>query len=174
MFPAKILLNLRKCSWQKFHYSTKSKLKTLSQRKQCYGDSFPDKLLNKKQITPSVMYLTNDTTATTIDKALDPYFRQSPCDTIMELNPGISLFTRKLLDREDKFRKILLMESMDFFMDNLQELHSLYPDRVKVRHADMISIWKLLYQDKMDNGTRIQEILRDVPRKPHNDGKRNF
>ncbi|XP_075147693.1 mitochondrial transcription factor B2 [Haematobia irritans] len=161
---------LNKCSWSKIrYYSTKVELKTFSQKKVYYGDQFPDKLLNKKQKTPPIMYLANEKTAGILDNLLGPYIRESPCDTVVELNPGIGLFTRKLLDREQKFKKILLMEPMDYFMDNLQEMHSLYPDRVKVRHADLTNIWKLVYQDKMDSGTRVVELLRDIPRKKHND-----
>ncbi|XP_065371982.1 dimethyladenosine transferase 2, mitochondrial [Calliphora vicina] len=147
-------------------YAVKPQLKTFSQKKQHYGNLFPDKLLNKKQKTPSYMYITNEKTAHEIDQHLQPFFRQSPCDTILELNPGIGAFTRRLLDNEEKFKKIILMESMDYFMNNLQEMHTLYPDRVKVRHGDLVNIWKLVYQDKMDNGLRVQELLRDIPTRP--------
>ncbi|XP_073814695.1 mitochondrial transcription factor B2 [Musca autumnalis] len=150
-------------------YATKTDLKTFGQKKQHYGNLFPDKLLSKKQKTPAIMYLANYNAAMAVDELLDPYIKQSPCDTILELNPGIGLFTRKLLDREDKFKKILLMESMDFFMDNLQEMHSLYPDKVKVKNCDFTNIWKLVYQDKIDNGTRVEELLRDIPRRGYDE-----
>lgn len=151
-------------------YAAKTDLKTFGQKKQHYGNLFPDKLLSKKQKTPATMYLANYKAATAVDELLDPYIKHSSCDTILEMNPGIGLFTRKLLDREDKFRKILLMESMDFFMDNLQEMHSLYPHKVKVKNCDFANIWKVVYQDKIDNGTRVEELFRDIPRRPYNEG----
>ncbi|KAM7360694.1 mitochondrial transcription factor B2 [Cochliomyia hominivorax] len=146
-------------------YSAKTELKTFTQKKQHYGDLFPDKLLNKKQKTPAFMYIANEKTAHDIDKHLQPFFKESSCDTILELNPGIGAFTRRLLDNEEKFKKIILMESMGYFMNNLQEIHTLYPERVKVRHGDLVNIWKLVYQDKMDNGSRVQDLLQDVPSK---------
>ncbi|XP_037821575.1 dimethyladenosine transferase 2, mitochondrial [Lucilia sericata] len=144
-------------------YTGKPELKTFTQKKQYYGDLFPDKLLNKKQKTPSHLYITNEQTAHQINKHLEPFFQQSPCDTILELNPGIGAFTRRLLDNEEKFKKIILMETMDYFMGNLQEMHTLYPERVKVKQGDLVNIWKLVYQDKMDNGSRVQDLLRDIP-----------
>ncbi|XP_013105854.1 dimethyladenosine transferase 2, mitochondrial [Stomoxys calcitrans] len=169
MYSNVLRSKLAKSLWPQLRcYSTKVELKTLAQKKQHYGNLFPTKLLNKKQKTPAIFYLANEKTAQTLDCLLEPYIEKSSCNTILELNPGIGLFTRKLLDREDKLKKILLMESMDYFMDNLQEMHSLYPDRVKVKLADLTNIWKLVYQDKLDNGNRVQELLRDIPRKAHN------
>lgn len=63
------------------------------------------------------------------------------------------------------------MESMDYFMSNLQELHALYPDRVKVNLGDLVNMGKLVFQNKMDNGSRVQELLRDVPCGEWKDGK---
>lgn len=171
MFKGSIVTNNCKIPWQQLRwYTAKMDLKTFSQKKQHYGGLFPDKLLSKKQKTPDVLYMTKEETALRIDKYLDPYFKQSPCKTVMEMNPGIGLFTRKLLDREDQFKKIILMEGMDYFMNNLQELHSLYPERVKVKNTDLTYAWKLLFQDRMDNGSRIPELLRDVPKKSHTEG----
>lgn len=152
-------------------YSAKSNLKTFSQKKQHYGDLFPDKLLNKKHKTPTCMYIANEKAAHDISNLLAPYFEQSSCDTILEFNPGIGAFSRRLLDNEQKFKKIILMESLEYFMENLQEMHTLYPERVKVKHGDFVNMWKLVYQDKIDNGTRVQELLRDVPSRHFEEGK---
>lgn len=166
MFHTKCFINI--CNVQLHFmrkYAAKPNLKTFGQKKQFYGDLFPDKLLNKKQKTPANMYLTSENIAAEINKHLQPFFRESSCDTILEMNPGIGVFTRKLLDYEEKFKKIILMESMDYFLNNLQELHTLYPDRVKVKCADFVNIWKLVFQDKVDNGSRIQDLLCDVPQR---------
>lgn len=172
MFQTKHLFNNYCITLQVLRkYSAKTELKTFTQKKQHYGDLFPDKLLNKKQKTPAYMYIANERTANDINEHLKPYFQQSSCDTILEMNPGIGAFTRRLLDNEEKFKKILLMESMDYFMNNLQEMHTLYPERVKVKHGDLVNIWKLVYQDKMDNGSRVQDLLRDIPTKQFEEGK---
>ena len=164
MFRAKYILNvsitrlnfLRK-------YTVKPNLQTFGQKKQFYGDLFPDKLLSKKKKSPAIMYIANENIAREINKHLQPFFKGTSCDTILEINPGIGAFTRKLLDYEEQFKKIILMESTDYFINNLQEIHSLYPDRVKVKCGDFVNIWKLVFQDKMDNGARTQDLLCDVP-----------
>lgn len=172
MFKTKPLIETYKSTVNLLRkYATKSDLKTFTQKKQHYGDLFPDKLLNKKQKSPACMYIANEKAANEIDEHLSPFFKASQCDTILELNPGIGAFTRKLLDKEEKFKKIILMEPMDYFMNNFQEMHTLYPDRVKVKHGDLVNIWKLVYQDKIDNGSRVQDLLVDIPTKQHHEGK---
>ncbi|EDW83085.1 uncharacterized protein Dwil_GK22500 [Drosophila willistoni] len=141
------------------------RVRTRRQVVERYSSEFPEKLLSKKQKIPSHMYVANAEIAKEIDSCIDPHVRESKCDTIMELNPGVGHFTRHLLDREKQFRKIILLESMEHFMPRLHELHALYPERVKVHHADFVTLWKLAYMDKMDNGSRVAELLNDVPQR---------
>lgn len=157
-------------SWRQF--ATKARQK-IDSKKNEYSQLFPKKILHRKHKTPNQFYLANEKIAHTIDQHLDQYFQETPCDTIMEINPGVGYFTRKLIDREDKFKKIILVESMDFFLPNLEELHTQYPDRVKVQQADFINISKLVYMDKIDNGSRLEELLRNVPRKSLSDKGEN-
>ncbi|XP_022216047.1 dimethyladenosine transferase 2, mitochondrial [Drosophila obscura] len=134
-----------------------------------YSGEYPDKLLSKKQKTPAHMYVANAEAAQRIGQYLEPHLQQTSCDTVLELNPGVGHFTKHLLDRESQFRKIILLESMEYFMPRLQELHTLYPERVKVRQGDMVNLWKLVFMDKMDNGVRVAELLHDVPQRAFND-----
>uniref|UniRef100_A0A1B0FHF6 rRNA adenine N(6)-methyltransferase n=1 Tax=Glossina morsitans morsitans TaxID=37546 RepID=A0A1B0FHF6_GLOMM len=150
-------------------YANLSKLKTRKQRKAVYGELFPQTMLNKKHNAPTHMYLANEETANLIDKQLDRFFKQSPCDTILEINPGICLLTKKLLNREKQFKKIVLIESTTHFVDRLQEMHYLYPDRVKFKQGDFLNIRKLVHMDKMDNGSRVVELLSDLPCKEYHD-----
>uniref|UniRef100_A0A1A9VZA8 rRNA adenine N(6)-methyltransferase n=1 Tax=Glossina brevipalpis TaxID=37001 RepID=A0A1A9VZA8_9MUSC len=150
-------------------YVNFSELKTRKERKKFYGGLFPEKMLNKKLNLPVHMYLANGETAKFIDEKLDPFLKQSRCDTILEINPGIGLLTRKLLDREEQFKKIMLIETLSYFAETLQEMHNLYPDRVKFKQGDIINLRKLAYMDKIDNGSRVIELLSDVPYKQYND-----
>ncbi|KAL9899659.1 mitochondrial transcription factor B2 [Glossina fuscipes fuscipes] len=150
-------------------YANLSKLKTRKQRKAAYGELFPQNMLNKKHNVPTHMYLANEETANLIDKQLDPFFKQSPCDTILEINPGACFLTNKLLNREKQFKKIVLIESTSHFVDRLQEMHYLYPDRVKFKLGDFVNIRKLVHVDKIDNGSRVSELLSDLPRKAYHD-----
>ncbi|EDW28027.1 GL27200 [Drosophila persimilis] len=146
-------------------FSSKAKRELVAR----YSGEYPEKLLSKKQKTPTHMYVANAKTAQRIGQYLEPHLQQTSCDTVLELNPGAGHFTRHLLDRETQFRKIILLESMDYFMPRLHELHTLYPERVKVRHGDLVNLWKLVFMDKMDNGVRVAELLHDVPQRPFTD-----
>lgn len=153
------------------YQSTKRKRSEHLERMTRYSGEFPEKLISKKQKTASHMYVANAQIAQQIDDYLGPHFQQSKCDTILEVNPGPGHFTRKLLDRENQFRKIILVEQMDYFMPGLQELHALYPDRVKVRQGDFVGLGKLAFIDKMDGGTRVADLLSDVPQRDFNEGR---
>lgn len=39
------------------------------------------------------------------------------------------------------------------------------PDRVKLKHGDLVGLWRLAYQDKLDNGKRVDTLLADLPTK---------
>ncbi|XP_017071912.2 dimethyladenosine transferase 2, mitochondrial [Drosophila eugracilis] len=160
------MLPLR-CSWSlaRAKYGTKARKELVAR----YGGEFPEKLLNRKQKVPTHMYLANADAAERISQYLDPHFQNTSCDTIMELNSGAGHLTRHLLDKESKFRRIILLESMDHFMPRAQELHTLYPERVKVRQGDFVNLWKLVYMDKMDGGSRVADLLNDVPQKAFTD-----
>ncbi|XP_017035918.1 dimethyladenosine transferase 2, mitochondrial [Drosophila kikkawai] len=160
------MLPLRR-SWSlaRFNYSTKARKELVAR----YSAEFPAKLISRKHKAPAHMYVANAEAANRIGQYLEPHLQGSGCDTVMELNPGAGHFTRHLLGRESQFRRILLLESMDHFMPRLQELHALYPERVKVRQGDFVNLWKLVYMDKMDGGTRVSDLLNDVPQRAFND-----
>lgn len=44
----------------------------------------------------------------------------------------------------------------------LQNLQKEYPNRISCKTADFFGMWKLAFQDKMDQGTRIKELLGDL------------
>lgn len=156
-------------------FATKVRRKTSKELKNDHEQLFPSKLLTRKQKTPNHLYLANESIANVIDTHLHKHFQQTTCDTILEINPGVGFFTRKLLDREETFKKIILIESMEHFLPNLEELHVQYPDRVKVQHGDFINISKLVFMDRTDNGLRVEELLRHVPKKSLDDkGEEDF
>lgn len=158
--------NVTKC-----YQSTKAKRAEHAERMSRYGTEFPEKLLTKKQKSAAHMYIADAKIAQQINDYVEPYLKESECDTVLELNPGPGHFTRHLLDREAQFRKIILIEPTDHFMPRLQEMHALYPDRVKVHQGDFVGLHKLAFMDKMDNGTRVADLLRDVPQKHFNEGE---
>uniref|UniRef100_A0A0A1X1H7 rRNA adenine N(6)-methyltransferase n=1 Tax=Zeugodacus cucurbitae TaxID=28588 RepID=A0A0A1X1H7_ZEUCU len=134
-----------------------------------HASLFPDKLFNKRHKIPAHFYVAEDQLAEQIDNAIQPFMQQTKCDTAIEMNPGIGLFTRKLLNRDDRLNKIILVESMEHFLPGLHDFHTLYPERVKVKHSDFVSMWKLSFQDRMDNGTRVSDLLSDLPKREFNE-----
>ena len=150
----------------------KSDRNAFTKRKELYGAEYPEKLLTKKQKTPDHMYLANAEAAQTMSELIEPFINELPAETVtaLELNPGMGWFTQKLLDREQRFKRIILHESMDHFMPKLNELHALYPERVKVKHGDAVGLWKLAFQDKMDHGSRVTDLLSDVPVRGYKEG----
>ncbi|XP_062124067.1 dimethyladenosine transferase 2, mitochondrial [Drosophila sulfurigaster albostrigata] len=147
------------------YQSTKAQRAEQAERMSRYSTEFPEKLLAKKQKSAAQMYVADAQAAQQINSYLEPHLAQSTCDTVVELNPGPCHLTRHLLDREAQFRKIVLLESTEHFMPRLQELHALYPDRVKVRQGDFVSLWKLAFMDKMDSGMRVADLLYEMPQK---------
>lgn len=135
-----------------------------------HANLFPEKLFNKRHKIPAHYYVADDQLVEQIDNAIQPFMQQTKCDTAIEMNPGIGLFTRKLLNRDDRLKKIILIETMEHFLPGLQDFHALYPERVKVKHNDIVSLWKLSFQDRMDNGTRVADMLSDLPKREHNEG----
>lgn len=48
------------------------------------------------------------------------------------------------------------------FLFSFQELQKKYPDRITLKIADFFGMWKLAFQDKMDGGNRMAELLGDL------------
>ncbi|XP_054725288.1 dimethyladenosine transferase 2, mitochondrial [Anastrepha obliqua] len=134
-----------------------------------FANLFPDKLFNKRRKLPAHLYVADTQLVEQINNSIEPFMQQTKCDTAIEMNPGIGLFTRKLLNREDRIRKIVLIEFMEHFLPGLQDLHTLYPERVKVKQGDIVGLWKLSFQDRMDNGTRVADMLCDLKKSEYND-----
>lgn len=135
-----------------------------------HANLFPVKIFNKRHKVPAHFYVAEDQLVEQIDNAIQPFMQQTKCDTAIEMNPGIGLFTRKLLNKYDRLNKIILIEPMEHFLPALHEFHTLYPERVKVKHNDIVSLWKLSFQDRMDNGTRVSDMLSDLPKREYNEG----
>ncbi|KAL5275676.1 mtTFB2 family protein [Megaselia abdita] len=133
------------------------------------SNKFPEKLLNKKSKNPSHFYLANDAGSKMVFDEISAHLKKlnKKPQVFYEINPGTLSLTKLLLDDKDLFQKLVLIENHEDFIGIAEEYHSLYPDRVKVYHRDFVNIWKLLYQDKMDNGSRVSDLLIDLPKQPY-------
>jgi hypothetical protein len=43
--------------------------------------------------------------------------------------------------------------------------------RCILKPTDFLGLWKMVFQDKLDNGSRVSELLWDVPKKEWEDGE---
>ncbi|XP_023935840.2 dimethyladenosine transferase 2, mitochondrial [Bicyclus anynana] len=120
-------------------------------------DKIPVTLL-KKYKSPETMYLINKKTAKCITNTLTKYIRrESP---IVEINPGFGFLTRELLACQND--PIYLYEISNHFTQFLTEIQSQYPNRIHLKSGDFFGMWKLAFQDKLDDGNRLQELLGDL------------
>ncbi|XP_059053130.1 dimethyladenosine transferase 2, mitochondrial [Achroia grisella] len=123
----------------------------------CLKDQLPKGLL-KKYKTPESMYLINKNTAKVIADTLNKYIdNKSP---VVEVNPGLGYLSKELLDSE--INHIYMFESLNHFSSHIHLLQTQYPDKCTYKIADFFGMWKLAFKDKMDQGTRIKDLLGDL------------
>ncbi|XP_063367717.1 dimethyladenosine transferase 2, mitochondrial [Cydia amplana] len=116
------------------------------------------KFLLRKYKAPESMYLINEGTAKEIVQAVKKnLIIHSP---IVEVNPGLGILSKELLQCQKTH--LYMYESSSHFSQYLKDLQSNYPGRVNYKIADFFGMWKLAFQDKMDQGNRIQELLGDL------------
>ncbi|KAJ0173608.1 hypothetical protein K1T71_010757 [Dendrolimus kikuchii] len=116
-------------------------------------DKLPKSLLRKYR-SPESMYLINRKTAKDIVNTVKEHLNDSP---IIEVNPGLGLITERLLHCQKNH--IYLYESLSYFSQHLHALQRQYPNQITLKIADFFKMWKLAFQDKMDNGSRVRELL---------------
>ncbi|XP_045502971.1 dimethyladenosine transferase 2, mitochondrial [Colias croceus] len=116
------------------------------------------KVLLKKYKTPETMYIINKNTARDIADTIKGHFdKHAP---IVEVNPGLGFLTEAILRCQKN--PVYLYESSNYFSNILNDLQQKYPERIKYKTADFFGMWKLAFQDKMDDGNRIKELLGDL------------
>ncbi|CAH2094591.1 unnamed protein product [Euphydryas editha] len=120
-------------------------------------DIVPKSLLRKYK-APETMYLINRNTAKDITDILKKYINKDA--PVVEVNPGLGYLTQELLQCQKN--RIYLYETSNHFVQFLRELKTQYPERIKYKIADFFGMWKLAFQDKMDNGNRINELLEEL------------
>ncbi|XP_032521507.2 dimethyladenosine transferase 2, mitochondrial [Danaus plexippus] len=116
------------------------------------------KTLLKKYKTPETMYLINRKTAVDMSQTIFKYLdKDAP---VIEVNPGFGYITEEFL----KHRKtpIYLYENFHYFKEIFNDIKIKYKEQVKYKNADFFGMWKLAFQDKMDQGSRIPELLGEL------------
>lgn len=117
-------------------------------------DKVPRPLLRKYK-APENMYIINKKTAKEIVNTIkDKINSTSP---IIEVNPGFGFITEELLKYYNN--SIYMYETYNQFVPHLSKLQEKYPRRIILKFEDFFGIWKLAFQDKMDEGNRVEELL---------------
>ncbi|KAG7297932.1 hypothetical protein JYU34_018687 [Plutella xylostella] len=120
-------------------------------------ESIPKTLLRKYK-TPESMYLIHKQTATVIAETLKEHLNTG--SPVVEVNPGFGFLTEELL--KHRIEPLHLYEVSNNFSPFIMELQKKYPDKFSHKVADFFGMWKLAFQDKIDNGNRIKELLGDL------------
>lgn len=146
--------------------------------------SYPEPMLRRKSKVPEGLYNTSESVARTI---VDHLKKDLPPDKpLCELFPGRGHITKLLIEEtknqlllyepEEKFHKHLSV-SLNYLVSReipsvsvFQDLIGAFPKRnVVLKNLDLTSLWKMYYVDKLDQGTRIDEALRDLNKKDYDD-----
>ncbi|XP_026760681.2 dimethyladenosine transferase 2, mitochondrial [Galleria mellonella] len=172
---AQKLIVIMKSDPQKYTFRFKHKLDNLNKKSEPaaandvinYLDNFPEykdlkeqlpKGLLKKYKTPESMYLINKKTAKIIAATLNKHIDES--SPVVEVNPGLGYLTKELLNSQ--INHIYMFESLNHFSSHINQLQMQHPGRLKYKIADFFGMWKLAFKDKMDQGTRIKDLLGDL------------
>lgn len=137
--------------------------------------SFPDKYLRKKYRYPETFYIADPQGAAQLEQLM---FADAPANdqrTFVEVNPGPGLLTQRLVDG-GRVRDLRLYETnrefvpalLDRFVegDAASENGEVSCD---LRTGDMLSLYRMSYQDKMDKGDRVTKFLADLPQREWSD-----
>ncbi|XP_013170932.1 PREDICTED: dimethyladenosine transferase 2, mitochondrial [Papilio xuthus] len=120
-------------------------------------EKLPRPLLRKYK-TPESMYLINTTTAKEIAETVRNHINEE--SPIVEVNPGLGFLSKELLQCTKNH--LYLYETSSHFTQHLEALQREKNKRLTYKVADFFGMWKLAFQDKMDGGNRLSELLGDL------------
>lgn len=136
--------------------------------------SFPVKFMRRKYRYPEHFYIADPLAAEQLaDLLLADHDADQP---LVEVNPGPGLLTQRLA-ASGRVRDLRLFEANREFMPalNARFVANAADDRhphmrTTLRAGDMLNLYRMSYQDKMDKGDRIERFLAGLPRRDWTDG----
>lgn len=124
---------------------------------------FPKQFFRKTQVNSNYshsLYLVNNETAAKIAQHLTKSVDLNK--TFVETNPGEGLLTELLV--KSGMTDLRLYEAIPEFVKDLQETYAqVYPDRVKLKHYDMVGLCRSISFDQMTGSTRTAAVLSELP-----------
>lgn len=130
-------------------------------------------LINKRY--PAIienLYLIDSEIAKDIVKHILPILQSNKNQLVCETNAGLGFITTELLD--NGIELVRLYETCSEFRVTLKDFNDMYPGRIELFTKSLYSAPTLAYMDKIDNGNRIEQILKGVPQRKWTDGGYNF
>ncbi|XP_025407130.1 dimethyladenosine transferase 2, mitochondrial isoform X2 [Sipha flava] len=83
---------------------------------------------------------------------------------LIEVNPGPCLITRHLLENTN-YNIIIFENNYNAFVEFFSAIHSVYRNRIHIKHGNLLLLWKLGFQDRMDRGERVSKFLSPIATK---------
>ncbi|XP_046750678.1 dimethyladenosine transferase 2, mitochondrial [Diprion similis] len=109
------------------------------------------------------VYLCHDDVAAQVVNMVKDDLSTSP-SKVIEMNPGIGSLTKKLIDFNVRFVKLL--EPNEKFTTILKDSLIRYSENVNIENFDLVNFWKLVYQDKFQVPPRVPQLLSEFSRVP--------
>lgn len=109
----------------------------------------------KKTKSIENIHLINPQTAFILARAIGKHIEGD--NQVLELNPGLCLLTRHLL--EFNINKLILYEVSPLFKESIIRLQEEYAQKIDFKIADLNDIGLIEYRDNQDDGSRIKETF---------------
>jgi hypothetical protein len=128
----------------------------------------PEKYFVTKRITPPEnLYLIDANVAKKAARYVLPHVKNVKDHIVSETNAGLGLITSELLSNGIKL--VRLYESCLDFKAHLRERFKRYKGCVELFTKDIFLLHRYEYIDKQDHGNRVEQLLKDVPKKSWSD-----
>lgn len=134
----------------------------------------PKKYLINKRYPANIenLYLIDSEVAKDIVKQILPTLLSNKNQLVCETNAGLGFISTELLD--NGIDLVRLYETCSEFRKTLKDFNDMYPGRIELFTKSLYSAPTLAYMDKVDNGNRIEQILKGIPQKKWTDGTYNI
>ncbi|KAK7869249.1 hypothetical protein R5R35_000871 [Gryllus longicercus] len=123
-------------------------------------NAVPHKYLRRNKNTDQMYLIVPDVADTIVQCMKDNILKKN--HIVLETNPGLGVLTKKLIDAG--VEQLHLHEPSTTFNKILKKFYSFDSDKVNIHSTDFLTLWKIHYQDKMDDGSRLQDILSHYPK----------
>ncbi|XP_050538874.1 dimethyladenosine transferase 2, mitochondrial [Daktulosphaira vitifoliae] len=121
--------------------------------------------LYKKRKYPETMFVHNQDVARDAAKVICSHLDKQPDKqktlTLIEANPGPCLLTNYIM-KDTNYNMILYENDCEIFREFLTDLKHKYHSRIHLSQGNLLLLWKIGFQDRMDQGDRVSKFLSSI------------